>query len=286
MRIRSMLRLRLSHWISALGLLLVYSSTASMISEMKPLVFDQFFSTAEQTTSTEPSFTKISLPISQPIDKSQSSDANQPELLSSPGSDQQESEAIPVTANQNLPMDETLPVKSNQGEQVSALPMVIEPEIPLVLVIPAIDLIARIIPVDSFIETIGGKDYLQWMVPDQFAAGWQKDSALLGVPGNTVLNGHHNEFGEVFGKLVDLEVGDEIIVFGDQGQHRYVITNKMIFSEKYEQIDVRINNAEWILPSQDERLTLITCWPYTTNTHRLIIVARPEISPWLIHYMQ
>lgn len=274
-----MLRLRLSHWISALGFLLVYSSTASMISEMKPLVFNQFFSTAEQTTSTEPSFTKISLPISQPIDKLQSGDGNQPDPLSSPGTDQQESASIPLTGNQNLPMDETFPVKSNQGEDVSALPVVTEPEIPLVLFIPAIDLIARILPVDSFIETIEGKDYLQWMVPDQFAAGWQKDSALLGVPGNTVLNGHHNEFGEVFGKLVDLEVGDEIIVFGDQGQHRYVITNKMIFSEKYEQIDVRINNAEWILPSQDERLTLITCWPYTTNTHRLIIVAKPEISP-------
>jgi LPXTG-site transpeptidase (sortase) family protein len=30
------------------------------------------------------------------------------------------------------------------------------------------------------------------------------------------------------------------------------------------------------MPSTDERLTLITCWPYETNTHRLIIVALPE----------
>ena len=49
----------------------------------------------------------------------------------------------------------------------------------------------------------------------------------------------------------------------------------MIVPEKYEQLDIRMNNAQWILPSVDERLTLITCWPYETNTHRLIIVARP-----------
>jgi sortase A len=49
----------------------------------------------------------------------------------------------------------------------------------------------------------------------------------------------------------------------------------MILPEKYEQIEVRMNNAQWILPSVDERLTLISCWPYETNTHRLIVVARP-----------
>jgi sortase A len=49
----------------------------------------------------------------------------------------------------------------------------------------------------------------------------------------------------------------------------------MILPEKYQEIDVRMDNARWILPSDDERLTLVTCWPATSNTHRLIIVARP-----------
>lgn len=275
MRSRSMLRLRLSHWIIALGLLLVYTSTSGMISGLNPLLFNLFFSLREQVTFTVPTFSKISLLISQPVD-----------TLRLAGEDQQEPLSIPVTAKQIQPMDETLLAKSNQTENASTLPVVIEPEIPLRLVIPAIDLDAPIVPAETYFEKIGGKDYLQWMVPDQFAAGWQKDSAPLGVPGNTVLNGHHNVYGEVFGHLVDLEVGDEIIVFGTKDQYHYVITNKMIFSEKYEQINVRIDNAEWILPSQDERLTLITCWPYITNTHRLIIVARPVISPWLIHYTQ
>jgi LPXTG-site transpeptidase (sortase) family protein len=25
----------------------------------------------------------------------------------------------------------------------------------------------------------------------------------------------------------------------------------------------------------DERVTLITCWPYTTYTHRLIVIGKP-----------
>jgi sortase A len=38
---------------------------------------------------------------------------------------------------------------------------------------------------------------------------------------------------------------------------------------------VRLQNAQWIQPTTDERLTLVTCWPYNDNSHRLIIVARP-----------
>jgi sortase A len=49
----------------------------------------------------------------------------------------------------------------------------------------------------------------------------------------------------------------------------------MILKELGEPIEVRYQNARWILPSLDERLTLVTCWPKTGNTHRLIIVAFP-----------
>lgn len=286
MRVRSLLRLRLSHWISAMGLLLVYSCTAGMVSNLKTLLFNQFYSPSEHITFTEPTFSKVSLPISEPDITSQVDREDQQARISILLSEQQNPTLIPITAEQKTPGDETLSAKSNQALYTPPLPVVIQPEIPLRLVIPAIDLDAPIIPVETYFEKIGGREYMQWMVPDQFAAGWQQDSAPLGVPGNTVLNGHHNVYGEVFGHLVDLNVGDEITVFGKNKKYRYVITNKMIFSEKYEQINVRINNAEWILPSQDERLTLITCWPYVTNTHRLIIVARPVINSWFTHYTQ
>jgi sortase A len=35
-------------------------------------------------------------------------------------------------------------------------------------------------------------------------------------------------------------------------------------------------NGRFILPTGDERVTIITCWPPTNNTHRLVVIARPE----------
>lgn len=149
------------------------------------------------------------------------------------------------------------------------------PGVPVRIVIPSINLDAPVIPAPVDFKTIAGKEYLQWYVPDEFAVGWHTTSAMLGETGNTVLNGHHNAHGEVFVSLVDINEGDTILVESDTRRYMYQVTNKMIVPEKYEQLDIRMNNAQWILPSVDERLTLITCWPYETNTHRLIIVARP-----------
>jgi sortase A len=38
----------------------------------------------------------------------------------------------------------------------------------------------------------------------------------------------------------------------------------------------RLKNAQVMDPTPNEQLTLITCWPYTTFTHRVIIVAKPS----------
>ena len=147
--------------------------------------------------------------------------------------------------------------------------------IPERIVIPKIGLDAPILPVPYRLVKEGNNVFQQWTVPDQFAAGWQTDSAPIGVPGNTVLNGHHNVWGEVFGKLVDLNPGDFIEVTAGDIQIRYVITNKMILPERGQPLSVRFENARWLLPTNDERLTLVTCWPHWSNTHRLIIVAVP-----------
>lgn len=149
------------------------------------------------------------------------------------------------------------------------------PSVPVRILIPSINLDAPVIPAPVDFETVAGKEFLQWFVPDEYAVGWHTTSAMLGEPGNTVLNGHHNAYGEVFVSLVDINEGDIIWVESDQSRYSYQVTNKMILPEKYEQLDVRMNNAQWIMPSVDERLTIITCWPYESNTHRLIIVARP-----------
>lgn len=151
------------------------------------------------------------------------------------------------------------------------------PAIPERIVIPAIDLDAPVIEAKSRKIRVDNQIFDQYIAPDEFAAGWHPNSALLGVPGNTVLNGHHNVYGEVFGKLVDLQPGDKIYVYSGQRRYTYIIANKLILPEFGPDITLkqRLQNARWILPSEDERLTLVTCWPAYSNTHRLIIVASP-----------
>ena len=115
----------------------------------------------------------------------------------------------------------------------------------------------------------------QWIAPDEFAVGWHNQSAPLGIPGNTVLNGHHNEFGEVFAKLVYLEEGDLIRVYSGSKSLWYEVSEMKVLNEREASIETRLENAKWIGETSDERLTLVTCWPKRTNTHRLIVVAYP-----------
>jgi sortase A len=49
----------------------------------------------------------------------------------------------------------------------------------------------------------------------------------------------------------------------------------MKLKERDAGIAQRQENARWVLPSTDERLTLVTCWPPASNTYRLIVVAVP-----------
>jgi sortase A len=147
--------------------------------------------------------------------------------------------------------------------------------VPERIVIPAIHLDASIKPVPYKLVKLNDQVFQQWSVPNEFAVGWQNNSAMIGVRGNTVLNGHHNEYGEVFGKLIDLKPGDIIEIYSGETVIQYQITNKMILPERDQPLSVRLNNARWMLPTQDERITLVTCWPHTSNTHRLIVVATP-----------
>lgn len=148
--------------------------------------------------------------------------------------------------------------------------------VPIRISIPVIDLSADIIDATNKEITQGDKTYIQWLAPDEYAVGWHSDSAYLGVAGNSVLNGHHNVFGKVFENLDKLVSGDEIFIYGnDLRVYKYIVSNTMILPERDVTLEERLENARWILPSEDERITLITCWPYFSNTHRLIIVASP-----------
>lgn len=144
------------------------------------------------------------------------------------------------------------------------------------IVIEKISLDAPIIPVSIKEVKFEGKVYQQWLAPNGFEVGWHNTSAPLGVPGNTVLNGHHNVYGEVFGKLVRMREGDIIKLYSGDKEFVYRVALVMLLPEKYKTVEDRMENARWILPSDDERITLITCWPKASNTHRVVVVAVPD----------
>ena len=143
------------------------------------------------------------------------------------------------------------------------------------IVIPAIKLDApvKLAKVEEIV--VQGTTFQEWVAPNSFAVGELGTSASLGTYGNTVLIGHHNVYGEVFGHLVDLHVGDLILIYSGDKEFAYTVTVRKILPEQWQTVEVRLENAQWIAPSQDERLTLVTCWPYESNTYRLIIVATP-----------
>jgi sortase A len=187
----------------------------------------------------------------------------------------------PPFASQITPEPALLPDTSAQTQSVLARsvparkPTPVDPtgNNPTRLVIPAIKL-------DAPVETVGWHvvdGVSQWDVPDKFAAGWLMTSAPLGRPGNTAITGHHNIAGEVFRNLVKLKPGDRVTLYAQDQPFYYEVTSRRILPERGQSDEVRRENARWIQPMTDERITLITCWPYTGNTHRLIIVAKPVV---------
>jgi LPXTG-site transpeptidase (sortase) family protein len=149
------------------------------------------------------------------------------------------------------------------------------PPVPDRIVIQSIALSAPVIPAGHSFTEVEGSTFGQWLAPGYFAAGWHPDSALPGEAGNTVINGHHNIAGEVFADLVDVKEGDTIIVYADERAFAYVVTNRMILPETFMDAATRLENARWLAQSEDVRLTLVTCWPKESYTHRLILVAVP-----------
>lgn len=146
------------------------------------------------------------------------------------------------------------------------------------LVIPKIGVDSLVVPMAwEYREDSAGSLFTEWVVPLN-EAGWHVNSATPGNHNNVVISGHHNIGTEVFRYLPDLEPGDEIQVYANEQPYTYVVEEKYILREEGMPLEVRIQNNDYILPKDDERLTLVSCWPYETNSHRVVIIARPKLG--------
>jgi sortase A len=178
-------------------------------------------------------------------------------------------ESAPPASALAIEMESQTENSAEAAAPVAALPAPITR-----LVAESIGLDTPVVGVGWTESVINGTIYNIWQVAS-YAAGWHNNSALPGQGDNIVLSGHHNILGEVFRYTVDLEIGDTITLYLNDQPYAYAVTDKFIVKDKDEPEEVRVANARWIGPFDDERVTLVTCWPYTNNTHRVIVIAKP-----------
>jgi sortase A len=170
-------------------------------------------------------------------------------------------DALPAQANNPPPLGPSL------GNNTASQPQRI--------VLPSIGVDTDVVKVGwQSVTQADGQTASQWEVAD-FAAGWHKNSALPGQTGNIVLSGHNNIQGAVFRKLYELQPGDIAKVWAGGQEFDYQVEEVMILEETNAPLEQRQENARWIAPFDDERLTLVSCWPETSNTHRVVVVAKP-----------
>jgi sortase A len=112
----------------------------------------------------------------------------------------------------------------------------------------------------------GGDDWYQM----QKGVGHFLGSANPGEDANMVLSAHNDIFGEIFRDIEHLEPGDEIRVRAMDGRwYTYLVYDKQ-----------QVNPSDvWVLERGHQPIvTLITCYPYRVDTHRMVVFARLKES--------
>jgi sortase A len=125
-----------------------------------------------------------------------------------------------------------------------------QPEQPVRIVIPAIDVDAPVVRGDDW-------DSLK------LGVGHHVDSANPGERSNVVLSAHNDIYGEIFRHLPDLQLEDEIILHTATREYRYVVKARRI---------IEPTQVEVMDPTRKPVVTLISCYPYLIDTQRIVVV--------------
>jgi sortase A len=141
--------------------------------------------------------------------------------------------------------------------------------------IPAIEVDVPVVELGWSQSEQAGQIFSEWDVA-AYAAGWHINSAIPGAGGNVVLSGHNNVLGAVFRELDQLKKGDPITVWMNNRLYHYAVEQVIVLPDKGISDEQRVANTRWISPFDEERLTLVSCWPRNNNTHRIVVVALPQ----------
>jgi len=197
--------------------------------------------------------------------------AAQPVATTSDGKDRRIVAAIPA------PTATPVPTSADTAAPTDAPPPTPKPKMPKPthLTIPAINVDSSVVEVGiSPVEIDGQQAYIWDVAP--YAVGHNFSSANPGEGENVVLAGHDDWQGEVFKNLYKLKKGDQLSLQAGDRQIAYHVDDILLLPEVGEPLEKRIENAKFIGTTGDERLTLVTCWPYGVDDHRLLVIARPN----------
>ena len=146
-------------------------------------------------------------------------------------------------------------------------------EAPKRLIIPSLGVDTEVVPVGFKLVDESGELTREWETAD-YAAGYHDGSGLPGEKGNLVISGHNNIRGRVFKLLERAKPGDAVYIDTASGRrYVYMVREQVIVPEAGVSDQQHRQNARYLAQTDDSRLTLISCWPYWTNTHRVIVVA-------------
>ena len=99
-------------------------------------------------------------------------------------------------------------------------------------------------------------------------AGHYPDTPLPGEDGNVAIAGHRTTYGRPFNRLAELRPGDKVILTTPVGRHVYELSEEPWVVEAHDWSAVRS------YPEKGAWLTLTTCHPEGSATHRIVARAK------------
>ena len=146
--------------------------------------------------------------------------------------------------------------------------------------IPALGIYSPVVPVgwQADAASATGTDVAGWDSPGA-AVGWVLTSALPDQPGNIILYGHNNMYGAVFKNLGSLNESDTIFLETGERTWEYRIGGLELLPLTGAGPDKLTTYQAYLQPTTTPRLTVISCWPPESNTHRVVVIAYPVQIP-------
>jgi sortase A len=143
--------------------------------------------------------------------------------------------------------------------------------------IPSIGVDSKVVAVGWDVEQQGDQQVAIWQVA-KYAVGQHRGSANPGEGGNVVLAGHVGGYGKVFRDLFYVKPGDQITLYSNGQQYLYIVQQRLLVTEEGVSAEQHAANAQLIMPTDHEIVTLVTCWPAKGRdkfTQRVVVQAVP-----------